>query len=105
MRADVSVIAAGYAVVGVGWALLGLAPAVVTVFLAALVITVGEMLHKPTATARVGDLAPEGMQGRFQGLYAGASVGSPLVGTRCTPPRPARCGRRPQPSRCWRRPP
>ena len=79
------VIAAGYAVVGLGWLLLGAAPVVLGAFAAVLVVTVGEMLYKPTATARAADLAPAGMAGRYQSAYAAASLGgmllSPLLGT------------------------
>ena len=79
------VVAAGYAVVGLGWLLLGAAPLVLTAFLAVLVISVGEMLYKPTATAHAADLAPPGLAGRYQSLYASASIGgmllSPLLGT------------------------
>jgi MFS family permease len=83
-RDAVTVISAGFAVVGAGWLVLGAAPAVLTVFCAVVVITVGEMLYKPTATARAADLAPPGMVGRYQSLYAAASISgmllSPLVG-------------------------
>jgi MFS family permease len=84
-RPAAPVIATGYAIVGVGWLLLGALPAVITAFVAVLVISVGEMLYKPTATAHAADLAPPGMQGRYQSLYASASIGgmllSPLLGT------------------------
>ena len=84
-RPALQVISAGYAIVGAGWLLLGAAPSVLTAFLAVLVISVGEMLYKPTATAHAADLAPAGMQGRYQSLYASASIGgmllSPLLGT------------------------
>jgi MFS family permease len=80
-----AVISAGYAIVGLAWLLLGLTPTVVGAFLAVLVISVGEMLYKPTATAHAVDLAPAGMEGRYQSLYASASIGgmllSPLLGT------------------------
>jgi MFS family permease len=79
------VIGAGYALVGLGFFELGASPALVTVFAAVLIVTVGEMLYKPTATAQAADLAPPGMTGRYQSLYAGASVAgmlfSPLLGT------------------------
>ncbi|MFN2625700.1 MAG: MFS transporter [Mycobacteriales bacterium] len=85
VRPAVPVIAAGYAIVGLGWLVLGAAPYVAVVFIAVLVITAGEMLFKPTATARAADLAPAGMVGRYQSLYAGASIGgmllAPLLGT------------------------
>ena len=79
------VIGAGYAIVGAGWLLLALNPTVVGAFVTVLVITVGEMLYKPTATAHAADLAPAGLEGRYQSLYASASIGgmvlSPLLGT------------------------
>jgi predicted MFS family arabinose efflux permease len=84
-RPAFAVIAAGYALVGLGFLELGISPAVVTVFAAVLIVTAGEMLYKPTATALAADLAPAGMTGRYQSLYAGASVTgtllSPLLGT------------------------
>lgn len=84
-RPAIAVIALGYAVVGAGWLLLGVLPLVVTAFAAVVVISVGEMLYKPTATAYAADLAPAGAAGRYQSLYASASIGgmvlSPLLGT------------------------
>lgn len=84
-RPALHVIAAGYAVVGVGWLVLGVIPSVLSAFVAVLIISIGEMLYKPTATAHAADLAPAGMQGRYQSLYASASIGgmllSPLLGT------------------------
>jgi MFS family permease len=84
-RPAVPVIATGYALVGGGWLLLGIAPTVVVAFLTVLVITGGEMLYKPTATAHSADLAPEGMEGRYQSIYASASIGgmllAPVLGT------------------------
>ncbi len=41
---------------------------------AIVVITAGEMLYKPTATAHVADAAPAGMVGRYSSLYAAASI-------------------------------
>jgi MFS family permease len=84
-RPAVPVIAVGYAIVGLGWLLLGAVPSLAMAFVAVLVITAGEMLYKPTATAHAADLAPEGMQGRYQSIYASASIGgmllAPLLGT------------------------
>ena len=68
------VIAVGCALVGVGLAVLGIWPALMGAVVAVVVITAGEMLYKPTATAHVADLAPEGMVGRYSSLYAAASV-------------------------------
>jgi MFS family permease len=68
------VIAVGFALVGVGLAILGIWPALVGATLAIVVITAGEMLYKPTATAHVADAAPAGMVGRYSSLYAAASI-------------------------------
>jgi MFS family permease len=68
------VIATGFALVGVGLAILGAWPLLAGATLAIVVITAGEMLYKPTATAHVADAAPEGMVGRYSSLYAAASI-------------------------------
>jgi len=64
---------------------LGTAAALPVVVGAVLLVTVGEMLYKPPATAHVADAAPDGLQGRYQSLYAGASVSgvvlAPLFGS------------------------
>ena len=92
-RRATQVIGAGYALVGAGWLLLAVVPSVAGAFLAVLVITGGEMLYKPTATAHAADLAPGGLEGRYQSLYASASVGgmvlSPLLGTNLYDAAPA----------------
>jgi MFS family permease len=84
-RQAIGVIALGYSLVGAGWLLLGIAPYVAVAFVAVLVISGGEVLYKPTATAHAADLAPPGAEGRYQSLYASASIGgmvlSPLLGT------------------------
>lgn len=68
------VIAGGFALVGVGLAVLGAWPALAGAAVAIAVITLGEMLYKPTATAHVADAAPPGMVGRYSSLYAAASI-------------------------------
>ncbi len=68
------VIAAGYALVGLGWLVIGVDAALATVVLATFVVTAGEMLYKPTATATVADAAPPGFAGTYQSLYAAASI-------------------------------
>lgn len=68
------VIASGFALVGLGLAALGFWPALVGAAAAVALITAGEMLYKPTATAYVADAAPGGMVGRFSSLYAAASI-------------------------------
>lgn len=69
-----AVIAAGFAFVGLGYLALSLAPVLLGAVVAVAVISVGEMLYKPTATAHMADSAPDGMAGRYQSLYAGASI-------------------------------
>jgi predicted MFS family arabinose efflux permease len=73
------VIATGFALVGAGLGVLGLWPAVAGAALAILVLTAGEMLYKPTATAHVADAAPPGMVGRYSSLYAAASISGMLL--------------------------
>ena len=73
------VIAGGFALVGAGVGVLGAWPALGGAIVAVLVITAGEMLYKPTATAHVADAAPDGMVGRFSSLYAAASISGMLL--------------------------
>jgi len=73
------VISLGYALVGISWLLFGHSPTVVGAFVLVLVISVGEMLYKPTATAAVADAAPSGYEARYQSLYAGASVSGTVL--------------------------
>jgi len=73
------VISLGYALVGISWLIFGLSPTVVGAFALVLVISVGEMLYKPTATAAVADAAPSGYEARYQSLYAGASVSGTVL--------------------------
>ncbi|MFF0270218.1 MFS transporter [Kribbella sp. NPDC004536] len=68
------VIAAGFACIGVGLAVIGVWPVLAGAAVAIAVMTAGEMLYKPTATAHVADAAPEGMVGRYSSLYAAASI-------------------------------
>ena len=64
----------GFVLVGAGWAVLIPVAGIALVFVGILVVTVGEMLYKPTATAHAADRAPAGMHGRYQSLYAAASI-------------------------------
>jgi MFS family permease len=73
------VIALGYAFVGISWLVLAGHPAVATAFVLVAVISVGEMLYKPTATAAVADSAPPGYEARYQSLYAGASISGTVI--------------------------
>ena len=74
-----SVVAIGFALVGAGLAAIGLWPALGGAVIAMVVITAGEMLYKPTATAHVADAAPDGMTGRFSSLYAAASISGTML--------------------------
>jgi MFS family permease len=77
-------VSSGWALVGLGFVALSLWPALGGAIIGVFVITIGEMLYKPTAPAFVTERAPEGMAGRFQSLYSAASISgmvlSPPVG-------------------------
>lgn len=68
------VIAAGFACIGLGLAIVGVWPVLAGAAVAIAVMTAGEMLYKPTATAHVADAAQDGMVGRYSSLYAAASI-------------------------------
>ena len=80
-----AVIGVGFALVGVGYLLLGTGFGLLAAIAMMVVVTAGEMLYKPTATAHVADAAPDGMAGRYQSLYGAASIFgmmlSPALGT------------------------
>ncbi len=70
----------------------------VSVLLAMVVLTAGEILYKTTATAHVLDQAPDHLVGQYQGLYTGAATSGTLArrarsGRRSTPPPRTCCGR------------
>ncbi|POX49525.1 MFS transporter [Streptomyces sp. Ru71] len=73
-RSPLPVVATGLLLVAAGYAALlagaGAGAAVVMMTL----LTLGELLYKSTATAYVADRAPAHVLGRFQSLYAGASI-------------------------------
>lgn len=73
------IIAVGYALVGVGTFLFGLPVATLTVVLAMVVLTAGEILYKTTATAHVLDAAPDHLVGQYQGLYTGAATSGTML--------------------------
>ncbi|WP_123515075.1 MFS transporter [Streptomyces sp. 2132.2] len=79
-RPPLPVIGTGIVLVGAGYAALpagaGAASAVVMMVL----LSLGEILYKTTATAYVADQAPEHAVGRFQSLYAGVSVSGVVLG-------------------------
>jgi MFS family permease len=74
-RPAIPVIAVGFALVALGFLAIAVWPVLGGAVLAVGVITIGEMLYKPTATAHVVDAAPDGMEGRYSSLYAAASIG------------------------------
>lgn len=78
-RPALAVVSGGYALVGAGCLVIGVAPGLVAAAVAVAVITAGEMLYKPTATAYVADAAPAGMLARYQSLYGAASIGGTLL--------------------------
>ena len=78
-RAPERLIALGFLLVGLGWMLVTPAPGILLVLVSVLVVTAGEMLYKPTATAHASDRAPEGMHGRYQSLYGAASIGGTVI--------------------------
>ena len=51
----------------------------VTVVLAMVVLTAGEILYKTTATAHVLDAAPDHLVGQYQGLYTGAATSGTML--------------------------
>lgn len=79
-RPPLPVIGTGIVLVGAGYAALlagvGAASAVAMMVL----LSLGEILYKTTATAYVADQAPEHAMGRFQSLYAGVSVSGVVLG-------------------------
>jgi MFS family permease len=84
-RPAVGVIGAGFVLVGAGYLTLAVSTAAGAAVMMMLVVTAGEMLYKPTATAYAADLAPEGMAARYQSAYAAASISgtllSPVIGS------------------------
>jgi len=78
-RAPLRIIGAGLLLVGLGFA--ALIPGAFTLSAVAmmLLVTAGEILYKTPATAYVADSAPAHLQGRFQSLYAGASISGTVL--------------------------
>ncbi|PWI19140.1 MFS transporter [Streptomyces sp. Act143] len=73
-RSPLRVIGAGLVLVGAGYGVLLVGVGLGTCVVMMALLTLGEALYKTTATAYVADQAPEHVQGRFQSLYAGASI-------------------------------
>ncbi|MBT2456427.1 MFS transporter [Streptomyces sp. ISL-86] len=79
-RPPLPVIGTGLVLVGAGYAALLLGVGVVSAVLMMVLLSLGEILYKTTATAYVADQAPEHAIGRFQSLYAGISVSGVVLG-------------------------
>ncbi|MDI1461178.1 MFS transporter [Catellatospora sp. KI3] len=73
------ILGTGYALVGAGMALFGLGTGAALVIAAMVVLTAGEILYKTTATAYVLDRAPDGLTGRYQGLYTAAATSGTML--------------------------
>ncbi|WP_340381401.1 MFS transporter [Streptomyces sp. SS7] len=85
-HAPLRIVGTGLLLVGAGYATLLLGASVTTAAAMMTLLTLGELLYKTTATAYMADEAPPHVQGRFQSLYAGASItgvvlAAPLGGT------------------------
>ncbi|MFD5472650.1 MFS transporter [Streptomyces sp. NPDC127105] len=73
-RSPLRVVGCGLLLVAAGYGALLLGAGAATAVAMMTLLTLGELLYKTTATAYVADQAPEHVQGRFQSLYAGASI-------------------------------
>ncbi|MER8006350.1 MFS transporter [Streptomyces sp. NPDC094149] len=73
-RSPLRIVGTGLLLVAAGYAALLLGAGVGTAVVMMAALTLGEALYKTTATAYVADQAPEHVLGRFQSLYAGASI-------------------------------
>ncbi|MEU9535327.1 MFS transporter [Streptomyces sp. NPDC048213] len=78
-RAPLAIVGTGLLLVGAGYALLIPGAGAVFAVLMMVSLTLGEILYKTTATAYVADQAPPHAQGRFQSLYAGASISGQVL--------------------------
>lgn len=78
-RPPLAVIGSGLVLVGAGYAALLLGAGAATAVAMMVLLSLGEILYKTTATAYVADQAPEHAVGRFQSLYAGVSVSGTVL--------------------------
>lgn len=78
-RAPLGIVGTGLLLVGAGYALLIPGSGAAFAVLMMVSLTLGEILYKTTATAYVADQAPPHAQGRFQSLYAGASISGQVL--------------------------
>ncbi|MFD5508112.1 MFS transporter [Streptomyces sp. NPDC127051] len=79
-RPPLPVIGTGIVLVGAGYAALPVGVGVASAVVMMVLLSLGEILYKTTATAYVADQAPEHAIGRFQSLYAGISVSGVVLG-------------------------
>ncbi|MFG2984506.1 MFS transporter [Streptomyces sp. NPDC048258] len=79
-RPALPVIGTGLVLVGAGYAALLLGAGIASAVAMMVLLSLGEILYKTTATAYVADQAPEHAIGRFQSLYAGVSVSGVVLG-------------------------
>lgn len=79
LAAIVLLVGAGLLLVGLGYAVLIPGTGVLFAVAMMLSLTLGEILYKTPATAYVADQAPGHAQGRFQSLYAGASISGQVL--------------------------
>ncbi|MCF3181837.1 MFS transporter [Streptomyces polychromogenes] len=78
-RPPLAVTGTGLVLVGAGYAALALGAGAVTAVAMMVLLSLGEILYKTTATAYVADQAPAHAVGRFQSLYAGVSVSGTVL--------------------------
>ncbi|KPI21609.1 major facilitator superfamily MFS_1 [Actinobacteria bacterium OV450] len=79
-RPPLPVVGAGLLLVGAGYAALLAGVGIASAAAMMVLLSLGEILYKTTATAYVADQAPEHAMGRFQSLYAGVSVSGVVLG-------------------------
>lgn len=74
-RAPLPIIALGMVLVGAGFGVLSAGRWYIAIGVVMMILlTVGDILYKSPSTAYVADNAPDHLQGRFQSMYAGASI-------------------------------
>lgn len=78
-RPPLAVTGSGLVLVGAGYAVLIAGAGAATAVAMMVLVSLGEILYKTTATAYVADEAPEHAVGRFQSLYAGVSVSGTVL--------------------------